>query len=104
MHAGALSINGYFKAHSISRCADKLPLHRFALICNFTQVVKNIWLRFMPQYGFAKHKSERHLVDQGLQRACRAFTLRKIDVRPSPEVAMTVPAIMALDAEPQRIC
>src|SRR5271165_907245 len=57
----------------------------------------------MPQHRFSKDQSKWHLIDQRFERARRRIAPRKIRVRPSPEVAMPIPAIVSLHSEAQRI-
>ena len=60
-------------------------------------------LAVVPEHGFAKKKPEGHVVDERLQRSRRAAGPRKIRVRPGPEIAMPVSAVMSLHAEAERI-
>ena len=57
----------------------------------------------MPQDGRPKHQSERHFINQSFEGAETAIGLRKAGVRPSPEMPMAEAAVVALDAEAERI-
>src|ERR1035438_4364301 len=55
----------------------------------------------MPQHRFAKDKAEGHFVYQSFQCACPSIGAGKIGMRPGPEVAMAVAAVVALHAGSQ---
>ena len=57
----------------------------------------------MPQNRPAKHQSKRHFINQSLERAKPAIGLRKAGVRPGPEMPMAEAAVVALQAEAERI-
>src|SRR5579872_6939256 len=53
----------------------------------------------MPKHAFAEHQAERHLIYQGFQGAGSRTGMGKVGVRPLPEIAMAVAAVVSLDAE-----
>ena len=103
MHTWSAPIDRGFQPHSIPRCAAKIPLKILAAVAGILQISKHLLLSFMPQHCFAKDQSKGHLIDQRFQRARRAARPGKICMRPRPEIAMPVSAVMPLHSEPQRI-
>src|ERR1035441_1170946 len=77
----------------------KIPLQAFLTASGLPQIPEQTLLSVVPEHRFAKDQSERHLVDYRFQRACRPVGPRRIRVRPCPEVAMPVSAVMPLHSE-----
>jgi len=98
MHAGAAAVDRRFQSKLVSSGAAEIPLHVFA-VAGFAQVPEDVLLSIVPEHGFAKEQSERHLVDQRFQSCCRAAVAGKVRVSPRPEVAMPVAAIVSLQAK-----
>ena len=103
MHARSASVDRRFQPHSIPPGTAKIPLKILAGVLAFLQTSELILLSFVPQHCFAKDESERHLVNQRFQRARRSAGPQKIRMRPCPEIAMPVSAVMSLHAERQWI-
>ena len=88
---------------TVSRDTVKFPLHAFAIICRFPQTPEDVLLSIVPEHGFAKDQSERHLVDQSFQSGRWSAGGSKVCMSPRPEVAMPVSTVVSLYSECQRL-
>ena len=68
----------------------------------FVNVREGVLFAFVPKDGPAKNQAEGQVVHQRFQCAGRSISLRKESVHPDPVCAMTIAAVMALEAESQR--
>ena len=84
------------------RGATKIP-RKFAEILTLLQISELMLLSVMPEHRLAKHQPKGHVVNQSLERARRCAGPEKIRVRPPPEAAMPISAIVPLYSEPQRL-
>lgn len=98
MDAGSATVDGRVKAYPVSRRAGKLPLHCFA-VARFLQLPEHMLLRVVPEDRFAKDKAERHFVGQCFQRRGWFALSGKVRMSPSPEITMSVSAVVSLHAE-----
>ena len=102
MYAGAATVDRRFQPKLVSTGAAEIPLHGLS-VASFAQVPEDVLLSIVPKHSFAKDQSERHLVDQRFQSRCGVAVARKVDVRPRPEVAMPVAAVVSLQSKSQRL-
>ena len=103
MNAGTRPIDHHVQPQSILRSATKIPPQCIRVPSALLQIPKLVHHAFMPQHRFAKHQSKGHLVYQRFHCARPSARPRKIRVRPSPEVAVTVSAVVSLHSESQRL-
>lgn len=102
MRAFSASIDRGVESQPVLSRTAKTPPHVFTVV-PFLQVPENVLLAIVPEYGFAKDQAERHFVGQRLQGRRGLADARKICVSPTPEVTMSISAIVSLHAESQGI-
>ena len=66
------------------------------------QLSKDMLPAFVPEHGFAEYEAERHLIQKGFENGRIVFRGWNISVRPSPKIAVTIAAVMALQSETER--
>src|SRR6266496_6605783 len=102
MNCSASAIKSNFKLTAIFARTAEFPLQVSPVFTHLTKFAKHMLPAFMPEHRLAKNHPQRHVIDQRLERARSCRRAKEVRMRPSPEVPMTVTAIMALQAESQR--
>lgn len=102
VRAGASPTNGSIETESLARRAGKVPSKIVAIDRCFAHFSEYKFLAIVPEYSPSEGQTERHLINQSFQGTCRLPLAEEIAVRPSPKVAMTVSAIVPLDAKAKR--
>jgi hypothetical protein len=63
MQTQTAAIDHRVHAEAFSRDTAKSPVHLIPVASGFIQAAEDVLLSIVPEYGFAKNQSERHLVD-----------------------------------------
>ena len=101
MQAVPTPVDRGLKLYPILR-TPKLPLH-LLVIDGFFQPAENMVPPIVPENGFAKNEAEWHFVSQSFQCSGLFAGAREIRVSPSPEVAMSISAVVTLHSESEWI-
>lgn len=98
----ACDFDGKFDRRAIFANGSKGPLQQIVLAVDLAldQFLEARPSSFVPQDDTPKYETERQIVDQCFEGG-RSACLRKVGVHPAPIRAVTIAAIMTLDAEAQ---
>jgi hypothetical protein len=103
MQTRTTTVDHSIQSDSLSANRAEFPSHGFPVANGFIQTAEDMLLSIMPEYGFAKDQSERHLVNQRFQGSRGSAAPRKVRMSPRPEIAMPVSTVVSLHPEPQRV-
>ena len=103
MDARPSAIDRCFQSESTLCGTMKIPRQFVWISSDLLQIPEFVFFSLMPEHRFAKDQPEGHFVYQCLQCARTSHRSGKIRMRPSPEVAMPVSAVVSLHSEAQRI-
>src|SRR5579871_2220298 len=99
MNSCTRAIDRNFQAQAVSGGTPEGPEQLVAISHSLHQLAKFVHLAPMPQNGLAEDKSQGHFIGQGFEGAGRTLAVGKKRVRPGPEVAVPVSAVVALQTE-----
>jgi len=104
MDARPSAVDRRFQSPSVLLSTTKIPRKFIGRISSdLLQIPELVFFPIMPEHRFAKDQSEWHFVYQCFQCARRCAGQGKIRMRPSPEVAMPVSAVVSLHSKPQGV-
>jgi len=101
MNPRPAAVQSNFQLRSILGDSTKSPLRINSIFRDFAESIEEVGLAFVPEYGPAKDKAQRQVVHQGFERAWGCRGAVEVRMRPGPEAAMPVAAIVALQAKSQ---
>ena len=83
--------------------AAKPPQQLARIPLKLGHLAKNVLPAFVPQYRSPKYQPQKHFINKRFQGRTRTPRTRKMDMRPSPELAMAVSTVVALHPVCQRL-
>src|ERR1700758_3127295 len=102
MNARAGAIDCGFQPEALDRGALETPVKRAPMFFDVAQIAKHVLHAPVPKDRLAKDESQRHLVDQGFQRARRRIATIEISMSPTPELAVAIATVVPLNSEAER--
>src|SRR5260370_2869272 len=102
MHKPLSSANIHFNSCASCVGALQFPVELSCIAHAFAEFAEGVLFPVVPKHCRAGHHAERHLIRQRLKRGAVARGVRKMDVRPAPQMAVPVSPIVPLTPLPQK--
>src|SRR5437588_1112252 len=83
--------------------ASKIPLQSARCARRFLQFAEHVFRSVVPEHALTEDEAERHLVNQRFEGCRLRAVASKKGMRPFPEIAMAIAAVVSLNAVAQRL-